>query len=218
MDTISTRIILADPKDSMNSYYIAVGKNMLKSLCMLDSESYGNKAIIVQNKSKQSVTVIARHSPEGYDSIIVLSPRGKGLYLIFIRDTSNEKDGYEYELVYDDNPDKKGKDYRALLYNFPEDMSNITANGYMPKGALTIGDTGLTLNAQSGNGVYAAELPSIFTYNDTIDNAEFSKSAWGSVRLLFNIQTRIVGTYYISNWLKGEKTAHWFILKIHLLF
>ncbi|MBF0517612.1 MAG: hypothetical protein HQK97_10960 [Nitrospirae bacterium] len=125
-------------------------------------------------------------------------PCGYYLLLVYIRNTSNEPDGYEYRLVYDKLA--SGGDYRTLVYLFDKQLTKIKATGLM-KGKLTISDTGLTLNVQSGDGVYAAELPSIFVYNDTIDYAEFMKTSWrSSLTVLY--QQRIVGSYYVSNWTK----------------
>ncbi|MBF0555568.1 MAG: hypothetical protein HQK96_13600, partial [Nitrospirae bacterium] len=67
--------------------------------------------------------------------------------------------------------------------------------------ALAISDTGLTLNVQSGDGVYAAQLPSIFVYNEMIDYAEFTASSWSSTLLVLD-QQRVVGSSHISDWTK----------------
>ncbi|MBF0457603.1 MAG: hypothetical protein HQK99_06890 [Nitrospirae bacterium] len=129
-------------------------------------------------------------------------PCGYYLLLIYIRNTANEPDGYNYELVYDTSQGRNGKDYRALVYIVDKQLTKIKPTGLM-KGNLTISDTGLTLNIQSGDGVYAAELPSIFVYNDTIDYVEFTKTSWSSTVLVLN-QQRIVGSNYIGNWTKTQ--------------
>ncbi|MCG6551651.1 MAG: hypothetical protein L7F77_04940, partial [Candidatus Magnetominusculus sp. LBB02] len=141
----------------------------------------------------------------GFDYIrITERPAKPGILLIFIRDTSLEPDGCDYQLVYDTSNGRNGKDYRALLYRLNDKGGDVelSPDGLMGDG-LSVTDTGLTLNIQSGGGVYAAELPSIFVYNDMIDFAEFKLTAWGSILTLLN-QQRVVGSRYISAWTKAQ--------------
>ncbi|MBF0517892.1 MAG: hypothetical protein HQK97_12430 [Nitrospirae bacterium] len=149
--------------------------------------------------------VIFVQSIPGMDYIrITAKPGATGILLIFIRDTSLEPDGCGYELIYDTSGDNNGKDYRALLYRLDDtnDPAQLSPDGMMGDG-LIISDSGLTLNIQAGSGVYEAELPSIFVYNNMIDYAEFMRTSWSStLEVLY--QQRIVGSSYVTGWSKTQ--------------
>ncbi|MBF0457249.1 MAG: hypothetical protein HQK99_05075 [Nitrospirae bacterium] len=138
-----------------------------------------------------------------YIRITGTPPIGR-IMLIFIRDTSKEQKGDKYRLVYNTSGDNNGKDYRALRYRLDGSGNAVDLNpDGMMGDELTISDTGLTLNVQSGDGVYAAELPSIFVYNEMIDYAEFEPTSWSSILLVLN-QLRIVGSRYVGSWAKTQ--------------
>ncbi|MEO5361081.1 MAG: hypothetical protein H7843_11645 [Nitrospirota bacterium] len=182
--------------------YLPFAKNKLremKRLMTMRGISIDNRVI-----DAGDAEILVKSIP-GMDYIRITGKAKARILLIYIRDTSTEPDAYGYELVYVTAGEDSGRDYRALLYKYDDssdDEAALTPDGMMGDG-LTISDTGLTLNIQSGAGVYAAELPSIYVYNDTIDNAEFMKTSWSST-LVVLYQQRIVGSHYVSNWTKTQ--------------
>ncbi|MBF0568704.1 MAG: hypothetical protein HQK95_07525 [Nitrospirae bacterium] len=182
--------------------YLPFAKNKLremKHLMAMRDISFDNRVIGVDGAE-----ILIKSMP-GFDYIsIIATPRKPGVMLIYIRNTSREADGYQYELIYDTSGNKKGKDYRVLLYrrNDSNGSVGLSPDGLMGDG-LSISDTGLTLCVQSGDGVYAAQLPSIFAYNETIDYAEFMPTSWSSTLLVLDKQ-RVVGSSYVSNWSKTQ--------------
>ncbi|MBF0555911.1 MAG: hypothetical protein HQK96_15410 [Nitrospirae bacterium] len=143
----------------------------------------------------------------GIDEIQIKGIVTYRLLLIYIRDTSSEADGYDYQLSYVTSGGAKGKDYRALMYTFDRSLTSLKSAGLMGDG-LTISDDGLNLTVQSGVGGYVADLPSIFVIDNTIDYAANTPTAWGTSMTYFDDQTRMVGTNMVSDWVKSANGTY----------
>ncbi|KWT73773.1 hypothetical protein [Candidatus Magnetominusculus xianensis] len=166
----------------------------------------GGKGATVQvnsvggNGSVTNVSLITAgmgYTKTGYTS----TTGGNGTGCVIEIDTISEADPY-YQLRYDPPPNGIGGDYRVLAYTV--DAGALKAAGTTVRG-LTISDSGTSLVIQSGSGVHNAVLANVYTYNETIDAAEFGNTGWNSVVDIF-AAARYVGNPYDYNWSKKEVT------------
>ncbi len=161
----------------------------------------GTIKVLAVDSSGHVSTVALNTAGVRYTKGIKLTTGGAGYGCKIEITSATELDPY-YELLYLPPPNGIGGDYRVLVYSFDDDFEELKPAGSVLEG-LHISDTGTGLNVQSGQDVYYAVLANIYTYNETIDNAEFMDTGWNSTVLIFGAN-RIVGNSYDYTLAKKE--------------
>jgi hypothetical protein len=162
----------------------------------------GTVEVLAVDSTGKVQTVILNSAGYSYTIGVKATTGGSGIGCQIEINNVFEADPY-YELKYIAPPDGIGGDYRVLIYSFnPKEFKGLTAAGTSLSG-LSISDTGTSLAIQSGTGIHVAILANPYTYNETIDNAEYQKTGWNSTVQIFG-NDRTVGNGYDYNLVKQD--------------